>query len=1001
MIFCASFPTDPPECKVTQQGGEYIGRKNVTYSGFPCQPWRESKESKAVENHLPVFPDVDKIDEIHNFCRNPDGDAAPWCFNGKGEDPEYEYCDVPFCETRETRNEAEKKEYPECRLSEKGKEYVGTKDVTETGMLCVEWSSRAFPRPWDFFNENIAYSEHFLNKDLKLHKNYCRNPGLHRERPWCFVSDVNIQWEYCDIPFCHDPNPPECKLTGKGGEYVGRRNVTISGFACQHWLAKHPTEHEDVAEHLSTFSDEVDGSHNFCRNPDFSGHGPWCYTLGTDFRKNWEYCDVPLCAGKEEKPCDIRVSGKCIVPVECKTDTQGKDYMGKINITKSGLPCQPWMSRTPNYGPTKLEYYTDASALPDDIYPSHNFCRNPEGDPDEPTLGVCGIKCVMQTPPCYAFNFRESDGSCQLVINGRSGLVEANGFGSFVQELCLTEHPNIKNAIATFEKWNGEYPAPAGGKVILRCETAKGFSDGSSLHMATCSSASLDTWCSTFQENEVHCEQDHKYPECKLTKKGREYIGRVNKTESGKECLRWDSQPNGKPDDFFPNVTYDGHFTNLDAWSHKNYCRNPSGKERPWCFVSHQMGVQWEYCDIPMCTDTNPPECKVTQQGGEYIGKKNVTHSGIPCLPWRNLKLENKIIERYLPGLPDVDEIDEIHNFCRNPNGDAAPWCFEGGGENPEYEYCDIPFCKTQEVRIRLEGIVYPECRLTEKGKEYVGTQNATETGKLCIDWASQPFPTPWDFFNENIAYSEHFLNKEMKLHKNYCRNPGLHRERPWCFVSDVDIQWEYCDIPFCHDPNPPECKLTGKGGEYVGRRNVTISGFACQHWLAKHPTEHEDVAEHLSTFSDEVDGSHNFCRNPDFSGHGPWCYTLGTNFRKNWEYCDVPLCPRSDGRQCDIRVSGKCIVPVECKTDTQGKDYMGKMNTTESGLPCQPWMTRTPNDLTDIRDFDYDESAFPGDMYPSHNFCRNPDGDLFGPWCQNAAGTEPSYDYCDIPICL
>ncbi|CAG0889784.1 unnamed protein product [Darwinula stevensoni] len=101
-------------------------------------------------------------------------------------------------------------------------------------------------------------------------------------------------------------------------------------------------------------------------------------------------------------------------------------------------------------------------------------------------------------------------------------------------------------------------------------------------------------------------EQMHKYPECRLTKKGREYIGKVNKTESGKECLRWDKMPYGTPDDFLTNYTYSAHFINLDTWSHQSYCRNPSGKERPWCFVMDK-DVQWEYCDIPMCTDTVLP----------------------------------------------------------------------------------------------------------------------------------------------------------------------------------------------------------------------------------------------------------------------------------------------------------------------------------------------------------------------------------------------------------
>ena len=31
-----------------------------------------------------------------------------------------------------------------------------------------------------------------------------------------------------------------------------------------------------------------------CRNPEFKPMGPYCYTSETD----WEYCDIPLCAGK-------------------------------------------------------------------------------------------------------------------------------------------------------------------------------------------------------------------------------------------------------------------------------------------------------------------------------------------------------------------------------------------------------------------------------------------------------------------------------------------------------------------------------------------------------------------------------------------------------------------------------------------------------------------------------------------------------------------------------
>ncbi|CAG0898592.1 unnamed protein product [Darwinula stevensoni] len=413
----------------------------------------------------------------------------------------------------------------------------------------------------------------------------------------------------------------------------------------------------------------------------------------------------------------------------------------------------------------------------------------------------------------------------------------------------------------------------------------------------------------------------YKYPECQLTKKGREYIGKVSQTESGRECLRWDTQPYGTPDDFLKFLPYSLHFYNLDTWSHKNYCRNPSGRERPWCFVKNE-DVQWEYCDIPMCTDT---ECKITQQGGEYFGRKNVSHSGYACEPWwENTTMTIPEMETFfIPTFPDYKETEKVHSFCRNPNGNGAPWCLIK--ENPGYEFCDIPFCEIQEIQVGPEGNEYPECRLTEKGKEYVGTKDVTETGKPCLDWESQPYGMPWDFFNQEMGYSDHFIYGDPGIHKNYCRNPSLQRERPWCFVSDPDIKWEYCDIPFCHnlgaslnsivmklaasllERKPSKCKLTRSGSEYVGRQNTTISGFPCQHWLAQFPNGHVSI-DFLSKFPDEIDGNHNFCRNSADNAHGPWCFLRKSPNRQDWEYCDVPFCPRKEGERCDIRVSGVCI---------------------------------------------------------------------------------------------
>ncbi|CAG0901595.1 unnamed protein product [Darwinula stevensoni] len=626
----------------------------------------------------------------------------------------------------------------------------------------------------------------------------------------------------------------------------------------------------------------------------------------------------------------------------------------------------------------------------------------------EPTVRTCTIICVMQIPsPCYAFNYRETDRSCQLILNGMSRLVGADGFQSYVQS-----------------------------------------------------------------------EKIHKYPECRLTEKGREYAGRVSATESGRNCLNWRDYPYGRPEDFSDvlitddksidygiplgrefiydfqtfydhdevsrrDLSYEAHFRNRDSKTHLNYCRNPSGRERPWCFVSDPK-IQWEYCDIPMCTDPVPPECKVTQFGSEYTGRKDTTIAGDPCLPWRNL--EN--IENLLPAFPDPDRVDAHHNFCRNPRTpyhenlyevNAAPWCiFKNASDIISWGFCDIPSCAPTSLGDSAGTGVYPECRLSQSGKEYAGSENKTESGKPCLPWENNEAGLAWDFYPQSefahFYFLVQFTEEERNTKHNHCRNPGVHRERPWCFVADNETKWEYCDIPFCRDRNPPECKLSESGLEYVGKRNVTISGFLCLPWLSLFK---EDEIP-LTHFSDEVDGKHAFCRSPQNrlkEYYGPWCYI---NFDGDGEFCDVPYCPTDDRLECDVRVGGHCISesfrsrsffwpsdgnftigrlkrldaccfpgPLECKTDATGRSYVGTKNSTRKGHKCLPWVSRSAlQQRYAIWDLSYKNEDYEGenyrfvmdDLHPRHNFCRNPIGDENGPWCFKTDGL--GRDYCDIPLC-
>ncbi|CAG0903663.1 unnamed protein product [Darwinula stevensoni] len=189
---------------------------------------------------------------------------------------------------------------------------------------------------------------------------------------------------------------------------------------------------------------------------------------------------------------------------------------------------------------------------------------------------------------------------------------------------------------------------------------------------------------------------------------------------------------------------------------------------------------------------------------------------------------------------------------------------------------------------------------------------------------------------------------------------------------------------------DPPEFKLSRKGGEYVGKRSKSISGFPCATWLS-----HNESSEILLPgFSDEVDASHRFCRNPNGQPHGPWCY-VDADAGPEWEYCDVPFFSDVHGERCDVRIEGHCVHPRECKMDVTGLSYTGRKNVTIKGHQCQRWMSNFPNDQLL---FGTENQTFPDDLHLQHNFCRNPTGDEGGPWCYKSNGI--GLDYCDIPIC-
>ena len=78
---------------------------------------------------------------------------------------------------------------------------------------------------------------------------------------------------------------------------------------------------------------------------------------------------------------------------------------------------------------------------------------------------------------------------------------------------------------------------------------------------------------------------------CRATEKGVGYRGTLDKTSSGARCQRWDKQ---KP--YSHSYTPENY---PNAGLQNNYCRNPSGSSKPWCYTV--TSKRWAYCDVPMC----------------------------------------------------------------------------------------------------------------------------------------------------------------------------------------------------------------------------------------------------------------------------------------------------------------------------------------------------------------------------------------------------------------
>lgn len=215
--------------------------------------------------------------------------------------------------------------------------------------------------------------------------------------------------------------------------------------------------------------------------------------------------------------------------------------------------------------------------------------------------------------------------------------------------------------------------------------------------------------------------------------------------------------------------------------------------------------------------------------------------------------------------------------------------------------------------------------------------------------------------------------------------------------VIATDVFWS--KYTACESVRKPREKLVecldgscaeGLGMNYRGNVSVTHSGIECQLWRSRYPHK----PEINTTTHPGADLQENFCRNPDGSATGPWCYTTDPTVRR--EECSIPVCgqggvtvplvPRSRGSTVNVPPTSEHCTPE------RGRYYQGRLAVTAHGSPCLAWASSQAKALSKDQDFN---PAVP----LVENFCRNPDGDEEGAWCY--VSEEPGgFEYCDLDYC-
>ncbi|XP_078691944.1 uncharacterized protein LOC144922175 [Branchiostoma floridae x Branchiostoma belcheri] len=905
-----------------------------------------------------------------------------------------------------------------------GSTYRGTLATTESGRTCQRWDAQ-----WPHIHGFGSPMEH-----PELQENYCRNPDG-EPTVWCYTTDPYVRWEHCELPDCdsihggpdgEDPGSPvdDCHV-GDGSSYRGTADTTRSGQPCLPW----------------------DGTYgltgNYCRNPD-GEVGVWCFVDGPGV---WELCDVPVCGEWLTRHSSWVVSSAGTPWVD-----NGVTYDAAKAL--DGDSATYWNPR--GMGRNYNNWYIIL-----DLTASHTVTRialNNFGDTTH-DIAAFSLQKSLSTSP---YNWEEvvSVGNLQGGTNIRQEFGGFQGTARYWRFVVTQTHSGWQPWLSELDLY-GTSGTGSGDVRVSQCagsttNIARGRSaqQSSQLYGKSAERAVDGNLDGDYYGNScTHTDMDHQ-PWWRLDLGASKCVDRVVVTNRMDCCSdRLDGFKVYVGDD--PSVSANppcgeeqsaagketipvacggltGRYVGiaLPGWQYLTLCEvQVFGDDCLTRVTGSDLSYRW---DLPPLT-SSPFTFEVKAGSDVHIALSNQNSPmddmyEIVIGGWEN---SMSVIRRKQQGdaLASVATPDILSPYVYR--GFLVSWAAGGAVSvrrqteaDPFLTWTDpdpLPvshvgystgygstgtfiFCPHQGVDGETE-----EC-MEGDGETYRGNVARTVTGLVCQRWDSH---SP----HAHFAITP-FWYPQSGLDGNFCRNPDG-SGGPWCYTTDPDVRWEYCDVPTCDDGTGPgtgedeEGILThdeyrgfwlswaGNGTVAVGREGETDPVLQ---WRDPDPVP----VQHVGYSSGQgVRADFRFCgyyeaqrwrddarcgadypapgATPgecDPKGPHPCCSALGWCGDTD-RYCSCDGCV--DYRQPKAPEQKDCQVG-------DGSTYRGEVAVTSSGRECQRWDSDYPHFTWFISPFWYPDSGL------DQNYCRNPDGQS-GVWCYTM-DPDKEMELCGVPKC-